>query len=96
MLNLLKLPTTFLSFLADSGAAGWSERQLRDVLHLSSADDQMAAVMAMTEPVQTASYQCERPFADVGVGVLARGLPSASAWPTCRLGWPIPRPGREP
>ena len=54
-MNLLKLPREVLSFLADSGGAVWSERQLRDVLHLSSEDDQIAAVMAMTEPAQTAS-----------------------------------------
>ena len=55
LLNLLKLPVDVLSLLAESGDTRWSERQLRDVLHLSSEDDQIAAVMAMTEPVQTAS-----------------------------------------
>ena len=55
MLNLLKLPQEILIILAVSGDAVWSERQLRDVLHLSSEDDQIAAVMEMTEPVQTAS-----------------------------------------
>ena len=55
VLNLLRLPAAVLSFLADSGGAVWNERQLRDVLHLSSEDDQMAAVMAMMKPVQADS-----------------------------------------
>jgi hypothetical protein len=55
VLNILKLHPKILGILAVSGDAVWSERQLRDVLHLSSEDDQIAAVMEMTEPVQTAS-----------------------------------------
>ena len=55
VMDLLKLPREVLRLLADSGGAVWSERQLRDVLRLSSEDDQIAAVMAMTEPVQTVS-----------------------------------------
>ena len=54
VMNLLRLPTEILRLLADAGDARWSERQLRGVLELSSKDDQIAAVMAMTEPVQTA------------------------------------------
>ncbi|MEI6499553.1 MAG: hypothetical protein WCP21_00845 [Armatimonadota bacterium] len=55
VLNLLRLPQEVLRLLADIGDARWSERQPRDVLHLSSDDDQIAAVMAMIEPVLTAS-----------------------------------------
>jgi hypothetical protein len=56
MLNLLRLPAAVLSLLADSGGAVWSERQLRDVLHLPSDREQIAAVMAMSpKPVEADS-----------------------------------------
>jgi hypothetical protein len=59
LLNVLRLPAAVLSVLADSGGAVWSERQLRDVLHLSSEDDQLAAVMAMTAPCRQRLSRCD-------------------------------------
>ena len=47
VLNLLRLPREALDLLADSGDAVWSERRLRDILALSSQEDQIVALGAM-------------------------------------------------
>jgi hypothetical protein len=57
VMNLLRLPMEVLNLLADTGDVALSERQLRNVLVLSSQEAQIAAARAMaSKPVPTALW----------------------------------------